>query len=116
MQWQWMKEDLNGDGEKTYTNMIMSTGSKIKNKKKTFCLTFYKIDSIWKQRVKIDPCNVNDQRQKWRFFEGKIVSLANPNLCMGFETRTYRGSGGQVAVTMASCFNNAWGHLDGKMP
>merc|ERR1712071_696647 len=45
MQWQWMKE-VNEDGEKTYTNMIMSTGSKLKNKNKPFCLTFYKIDSI----------------------------------------------------------------------
>lgn len=101
-QWQWFPE----------TGQIRNIGSELKFENKPFCITFYKPESEWKQRAKIDPCDDEDERQQFEFKEGRIHSKMNTDLCMGYEVSKYNEFNGQVALTLMSCFGNQWGVLD----
>lgn len=98
----------------TKSGTIESVGSSQKDKKTgkkgpRFCWTFHKPDSEWKQRVKLARCIDDHPAQKWRYIDGRIMSVLSKNLCMGYETAVYAENGGEVALTMMACFHNHWG-------
>jgi len=95
------------------THMIEAVGSTAKNPDAhPFCWSFHKPDSEWKQRVKIERCDPDDDAQKWDYVQGRIMNRLSPNLCVGYEVSVYEEFNNQVALTMMSCFHNHWGNYE----
>lgn len=92
------------------TGLIKSLGSEIKYPEQPYCWYLSDPELIWKQRVKIKPCDQNDNLQKFEFFDGVIYPTANTNLCVGYELSGF--SLEKRAVTVQKCMGNEWGSIN----
>merc|ERR1712048_1417211 len=110
--WVWPCNPNHGSGKYRWsydssTGLILSQGSIVKNPAKPFCLNIVRAESLWSQRVKILRCDETMLSQQWDFVDGKIVSRANPNVCIGWT------AGGKSALTTIKCHSNNFAYFGG---
>lgn len=80
------------------------------------CWTLPAQNGIW-QHVKLSVCDEKDVLQKLSWQDGKLHSLANIRLCIGFDSTQminepeHSNLNDGYTLTTTSCFSNVWGGL-----
>merc|ERR1719198_1775364 len=89
---------------------ISSEGSRMKDADNVMCVRITNPNMIYKQRVRIAPCNPNDGNQQFDFRDGRIYSRTNSRVCAGYEYHKLRDDGNNVGTPLLfnTCYPNAW--------
>jgi len=92
------------------TGRIFSEGSRFNDADNVMCLRITNPDMIYKQRVRIAPCNPNDVNQRFDVRDGRIYSRENTRVCAGYEFYKLRDAGASVGTPLLfnTCFPNAF--------
>merc|ERR1712150_315304 len=96
------------------TGRITSVGSEIKDENSPFCLRITNPEMKYKQRVRIAPCNPNDNNQKFDVTDGRIYSRVNRRVCAGYEYHKIVTDGIDFGTPLLfnTCYPNGWGVSD----
>lgn len=96
------------------TKRITSEGSRIKDADNLFCLRITNPEMKNKQRIRLAPCNPNDENQKFEVEDGRIYSAQNHRLCAGYQYFKLRDDGSTTGapLMMNTCYPNAWAVTD----
>jgi len=89
---------------------IRLPGSVIKADAQEMCMRITNPDMVYKQRVRIAPCNPNDKNQRFDYVDGKIYSRYNSRVCAGYEYYKLleAGPGTGTPLLFNTCYPNAW--------
>lgn len=89
---------------------ISLPGSVIKADGIEMCMRITNPDMVYKQRVRIAPCNPNDKNQRFDFVDGKIYSRENARVCAGYEYYKLLADGSATGTPLLfnTCYPNAW--------
>ena len=96
------------------TKRITSEGSRLKDADNLFCLRITNPEMRYKQRVRIAPCNPNDQNQLFDIEDGRIYSSVNHRICAGYQYYKLRDDGATrgTALMFNTCYPNNWAVTD----
>merc|ERR1711941_143987 len=90
---------------------IQSEGSVRKDPNSPMCVRITNPNMIYKQRVRIAPCNPNDGNQQFDVVDGRIYSRTNHRVCAGYEYHKLVSDGASSGTPLLfnTCYPNAFG-------
>ena len=68
-----------------------------------FCWELNSLTRFFKQRVTIQVCDQNEEKQKFDYTDGKIHSRAESRLCAGYQQYSFSQ---EIALTFSDCYTN----------
>ena len=89
------------------TGQIQSKGA-FDLQQKSFCWQISSLTRFGKQRVKIYPCDGNNEKQKFVVINGRLHAKGETRICLGVEEHKIDENNG-IALTFQDCYPTTWG-------